>query len=55
MNTTESTNTNIFNIQIACSMLNLFDHIFKHGDVFIVIDGNETTEQDKNNKISPKL
>ena len=35
-------------------MLNLFDHIFKQGTVFLVITDNETTEQDKNDKISPK-
>ena len=34
-------------------MLNLLDYIFEQGKVFLVITGNKTTEQDKNNKISP--
>ena len=42
------------NTQFTCWMLNLFDHIFKQGNVFLVITGNKTTEQDKNNKISLK-
>ena len=35
-------------------MMNLFDHIFKQGNVFLAISVNETTEQDKKDKISPK-
>ena len=35
-------------------MLNLFDHILKQGNVFLVISVNETTEQDKKDEINPK-
>ena len=41
-------------VQHPIYMVNLFDHIFKQGKVFLVITVNETTEQDKNNKIRPK-
>ena len=41
------------NAQFTCLMLNLFDYIFKQGNAFL-LTGNETTEQDKNNKIIPK-
>ena len=32
----------------TCRVMNLFDHIFKQGNVFIGITGNKTTEQNKN-------
>ena len=34
-------------------MLKLFEHIFKQENVFLIITGSQTTEQDKNNKIIP--
>ena len=35
-------------------MFNLFDHIFGQGNIFFVITGKETTEQDRDSKISLK-
>ena len=41
-------------VKTAADQFDLFDHIFKQGNAFLVITGNKTAEQDKNNKISPK-